>query len=260
MNSPEAVQLCQKFNESTTELSGFAPRSPSLWSEIYSNQESRLFLAEEEKRTLGYLIVSLHHYSTARVATISELCIWERKQETAKALMKKAELFAKQKGATALISWENHDKKINQTFDQVGFFNVGRSVFSIGVTSLDFIKKALESKNKLAPAKQAGTPKILLVDLGKKRYHAYSGTFMAGINPDGTVSVEEKESTEKPYARVQTDIVTFSEIMLAIRNPLPALLLGRIKIRPISKTLTVIKILKYLSNRVSWYLPLGDYF
>jgi len=260
LNSPEAVQLCQKFNETTTELSGFAPRSPNLWSEIYSNQESRLFLAKEEKRTLGYLIVSLHYYATARLANISELCIWERKEETAKALITKAQSFAKQMNATALISWENHEGEINQAFYQFGFFDVGRSVFSVGVMSLGFIRKTLGSKKRQVTVKQTRDAKRILVDLGKKKFPSYSGTFVAGINPDGTVSVEEKESTEKPYARVQTDIVTFSEIMLAIRNPLLALLLGRIKIRPISKTLAVIKILKYLSCRVSWYLPLGDYF
>ena len=260
LKSPEVYQLSQKFNETTSELSGFSLRSPLLWSEIYNNQETHLLLAKEDTRTLGYLIVALHLYSTARIATISELCVWERKQETANALLNQAQFFAKQMNATALVSWESSEDKINQALYQFGFLNVGKSVFSIGVTSIDFIKKTLESNNKPVPAKHAKVSKNILVNLGNKRLLSYSGVFTARINPDGTVSVEEGESGENPYARIQTDIVTFSEIILALRDPLTALFLGKIKIKPVTKTLRIIKILRQLSNRVNWYLPLGDYF
>lgn len=260
LKSPEVYQLSQKFNETTSELSGFSLRSPLLWSEIYNNQESHLLVAKEGTRTLGYLIVNLHLYSTARIATISELCVWERKQETANVLLNQAQFFAKQMNATALVSWENGEDKINQALYQYGFFNIGRSVFSIGVTSIDFIKKTLESNNKPVSAKHAKGSKNVFVDLGNTKLFAYSGMFIVRINSDGTVSVEEGESGEKPYARIQTDIVTFSEIILALRNPLTALFLGKIKIKPVTKTLTTIKILRQLSNRVNWYLPLGDYF
>jgi hypothetical protein len=162
--------------------------------------------------------------------------------------------------ATALVSWESSEDKINQALYQFGFLNVGKSVFSIGVTSIDFIKKTLESNNKPVSAKHGSGSKNVFVDLSNKRLFAYSGMFIVRINSDGTVSVEEGESGEKPYARIQTDIVTFSEIILALQDPLTALFLGRIKIKPVTKTLRVVKILRQLSNRVNWYLPLGDYF
>ena len=260
LKSPEAYQLSQKFNETTSELSGFSLRSPLLWSEIYNNQETHLLLAKEDTRTLGYLIVALHLYSTARIATISELCVWERKQETANALLNQAQFFAKQMNATALVSWESSEDKINQALYQFGFLNVGKSVFSIGVTSIDFIKKTLESNNKPVLAKHARGSKNILVDLGNKRL----SRIQACLQPESILMelflLRKAKVGEKPYARIQTDIVTFSEIILALQDPLKALFLGKIKIKPVTKTLTTIKILRQLSNRVNWYLPLGDYF
>jgi hypothetical protein len=219
-----------------------------------------LLLAKEGDLTLGYLIIALHFYSGARIADISELCVWARKQETARALLDRAQSVAKQMKATALVSWENNEDKINQVLYQSGFFNCGRSVFSIGITSMDFIKRTLESKNKVAVTKHSGKPKAILVDLGKKRFPSYSSVFVTRINSDGTVTVEQEEQRKNLYAHIQTDVVTFSEIILSLQNPLTAVILGKIKIRPISKTLSVIKILLNLSNQINWYLPLGDYF
>ena len=252
--------LTQKFNEETSNLSGFTPRSPNLWSEVYNDQESHLLLAKEGTRTLGYLIVALHKYSTARVATISELCAWERTQQTTEALLFNAEFCAKKMGADALVSWEHNNKQISGTLRSFGFLNVGRSVFSVGVTSVDFIKKTLESNEKAVSSSSKKNAKNIVVDLGKKYFPSYSEKFVTRINPDGSVSVEEGKPIEKPYAYVQTDLVTFNEVILRLQNPLTAVLSRRITVSPVWKTLQVVSILRQISNRVDWYLPLGDYF
>lgn len=251
--------LCDRFNEMANELSGFSPRSPQLWQEIYNEEETHLLIAKEDNKLLGYLIVTPHNYATARIATISELCVWERKQEITSVLLNEAAVLAKNMQATALVSWEGSEDKINQALAQFGFFNIGRSVFSIGETSVDFIKKILESNNTQTSAKNAGNPKDILVDLGRKRLMAYSATFTTRINADGTVSTLE-DKTVKPYATIQTDIVTYTEIILSLSNPYAALLTGKIRIKPATKALAVVKLLRKHARPVDWYLPLGDYF
>jgi hypothetical protein len=254
--------LCQKFNETAKGQSGYCVRSPALWAQLYSHHESHLLIAEAEEEIIGYLILGLQPYLTARVASILEFCVWGRDEEISDALLSKAQHFAKQMKASALMSWESNQTNINQSLSNHGYFNIGRSVFSVGVTSLDFIKQVLESKNQDKPSEANGAhgSKDLLVDLGAKPFPAYTGTFLARINPSGTVSIMETETGSVPYARLRTDTVTFCEVMLGQRSSTAAVLSCGIKVKPAVKTLAVAGILRKLSKRVDWYLPLGDHF
>ena len=259
IDSPEGHQLAQKFNELSAALGGFVPRSPSLWLEIYGDREAHLLLAKEENKILGYIIVTLQCYSASRIATVSELCVWERGPEVAKILIDTAELYAKKMNAYAFVSWENNDNRINEVLCRSGFFSVGRSVFSVGVTSPEFFKIVLGQGQKTHISTSDECCKEITVDLSKRKFPSYSGKFVIKINSDGCVSVMERENSN-PYALIHTDVVTFSEIILGIYNPVTAYLLGKISVKPFWKFLQVIRILKRLSKRVKWYLPLGDFF
>jgi hypothetical protein len=261
LGGSQSPLLCQKFNETSKGQSGYCVRSPALWAELYSHHESHLLVAEVEGENVGYLILGLQPYLTARVASILEFCVWGGDEEACDALLSEAQHLAKQMNASALMTWESNQTDINQSLSSNGYFNIGRSVFSVGVTSLDFIKQVLESNNQEKPTATNGThgSKDLLVDLGAKPFPAYTGTFVARVYPTGTVSVLDTE-TGAPYARLRTDTVTFCEVMLGQRSATVAVLSGGIKVKPATKTLAVAWILGKLSKCVDWYLPLGDHF
>lgn len=259
IDSQEAHQLTQKFNELSAALGGFVPRSPSLWLEIYGDREAHLLLAKEGSNVLGYIIVTLQCYSASRIATISELCVWERGPEVAKILIDTAELYAIKMSAYAFVSWENNDDTINEVLCSSGFFSFGRSVFSVGVTSPEFFGIVLAQGQKMHRSSSDEYCKEISVDLSKKKFPSYSGNFVVKINSDGCVSVIERAS-RNPYALIHTDVVTFSEIILGIYNPVTALVLGKLAVKPFWKSLEVIRMLRHLSKRVKWYIPLGDFF
>jgi hypothetical protein len=254
--------LCQKFNETAEGQSGYCVRSPGLWAELYSHHESHLLIAEAEGEIVGYLILGLQPYLTARVASILEFCVWGRGEEASDALLSKAQHFAKQMNASALMTWESNQTDINQSISSHGYFNIGRSVFSVGVTSLDFIKQVLESNNQGKPAAANGASgsKDLMLDLGAKPFPAYTGTFVVRVSLTGTVTILDPETISVPYARLRTDTVTFCEVMLGQCSPSAAVFFGAIKVKPAIKALAVVRILRKLSKRVDWYLPLGDHF
>ena len=62
--------LCEKFNETAKGQSGYCVRSPAIWADLYGHHELHLFIAEAEGEIVGYLILGLQPYLTARVASI----------------------------------------------------------------------------------------------------------------------------------------------------------------------------------------------
>jgi hypothetical protein len=229
---------------------------------MYSHHESHLLVAEAEGEILGYLILGLQPYLNARIASVLEFCAWKRNPDVSDALLSQAQRLAKQMGASAMTTWESHEPDINESLLRHGYFNIGRSVFSVGVTSLDFIKQALESNNLVqqSSANEARASKDLLIDLGAKPFPGYTGTFVLRVYRDGKVSVLENNPGVAPYAHLQTDTVTFCEVILGLHSSTAALFFGGIQVKPASKIVGVAKILRRLSKRVDWYLPLGDHF
>jgi len=227
---------------------------------MYSHHESHLLVAEAEGEILGYLILGLQPYLNARVASVLEFCAWKLNPEASDALLNQAQRLAKHMGASAMTTWESHERDINESLLRHGYFIIGRSVFSVGVTSLDFIKQVLESNNKQPSANEARNAKDLLIDLGAKPFPGYTGTFVLRVYRDGNVSVLENNLGAASYAHLQTDTVTFCEVILGLRNSTAALLFGGIQVNPASKIVGVAKILRQQSKRVDWYLPLGDHF
>lgn len=255
-----ARELTQKFNEVFADNVGYVPRSPDLWLEIYRcDSEAHLLIAEEEKEMCGYVIVTLQHYYGCRVAAISEICVWEKQLDVFEALLDQAEFYAEKMNAYAVVSWGTSNEKMSEVFRRQGFIFLGKSVFSVGLVSLDFLKLVLESREGLSTTKYSKCEREITVDLGRKKFISYSGIFTIKINSNGKVSINEGKSSA-PYACIKTDIITFTEIILGIRNPYNAVLLGAVRIMPLWKATTIIGLLKSLSKRLNWHIPLGDFF
>jgi hypothetical protein len=254
----EVEQIAQKFNDLFKSSSCFTPRSLSLWRDLYSGQSAHLLLAKHESETFGYLIVGLHQYSGIKVAAIFEMCVWDKDGEAAKLLIKKAELLTIKMGAVALISWESSLKTVNKVLQASGFFEIGRSVFSVGVTSSDFFKQLLENPS-FETNGESENAKILSVDLSKKSFPSYSGRFKVKIYRSGRVTVID-DLAVSPYAFISSDVVAFSELVLGQRNPLASFLSGRITIRPIWRVPSTLYMLRKLQRRLNCQLLFGDFF
>lgn len=255
---PKTQELTQKFNEVFSNHTGYVPRSPNLWIELYLHNPEAHLLVAEEGQTLGYVIVTLQQFRGGKVAAVSEFCVWG-KQEVLKALLDQVEIYARKMNADAIVSWDTDDEKANEVFEKQGFVPLGKGVFSVGLTSLDFLKSVLESSEKLLTKENSNHEINITVDLSGKKLPSYSGFFTIKISSNGEISVIEG-GCSSPYACVKTDIVTFTEIILGIRNPYKALMLREVNITPLWKTIKTVNLLKLLSRRLKWHIPLGDYF
>ncbi|MCP8315938.1 MAG: hypothetical protein H3Z51_03630 [archaeon] len=256
----KAQELTRRFNEVFTNHTGYVLRSPDLWIELYSrSSEAHLLVAEDESHTLGYVIVTLQHYYGCKLASISEICIWEESKKVSRILLDRVEILAQKMGVDLIASWEVGDKIINEVFEEKGFIPAGRSVFSIGIISLDFLRSFLELSGKILTKKKRVREMNIVVDLSERKLPSYSGIFTIKFSQDGGISICEERCTN-PDACIRTNIVTFSEIVLKIRNPYKALTLREIRVFPFWKTFKVIRLLKSLSICPKWHTPLGDYF
>jgi hypothetical protein len=224
----------------------------SLWQNLYGNH-AHLFVAKEQSE-IGYAIVAQHNYSGLKLAAILEICVWDRKMEAAKLLIRQAEFCGRKMNAVALVSWDTSEDALNETFLGSNFINAGRSIFSVGVTSSEFFKTLLES----TPSTEDPGAKIFSVDLSRKPFPSYSGQFSVMIGSGG-VTVAEKNDAPS-FARIETDVVTLSEVLLGLRSAYSSYLSGEIKIKPAWKTLTVLRMLKKLSKKLKWNIPFGDFF
>ena len=252
-------ELTQKFNESFADHMGYVPRSPTVWSDLYRcSMEVHLLVAETE-RALGYVIVTLQHYYGCRVAAVSEFCVWERREEVLSVLLEQVELCARKMNAEAVITWDTSDGMVNDAFGERGYISLGRSVLSAGPVSMDFVVAILESAVGRLNVESFSEEISVIIDLGRTKVPSYSGIFTLKVGPKGKVQVKE-EMCSDAYARVETDIVTFTELILGNSDPYRALLSGNLKIAPFTKTMTVMKLLKSLSKRWKWHTPMGDYF
>jgi hypothetical protein len=225
----------------------------SLWQNLYGNH-AHLLVAKEQSEIFGYTIVAQHNYSGLKLAAILEICVWDRKMEAAKLLIRHAEFCGRKMNAVALVSWDTSEDALNETFLDSNFINAGRSIFSVGVTSSEFFKTLLESN----PILQDSGAKVFSVDLSRKPFPSYSGQFSIMIGSDG-VSVAEKNDASS-FARIETDVVTLSEVLLGLRSAYSSYLSGEIKVKPTWKTLTVLRMFKKLSKKLKWNIPFGDFF
>ncbi len=251
--------LTQKFNEVFADHVGYVPRSPDVWLDLYRSSLEAHLLVAEKAEALGYVIVTLQHYYGCRVAAVSELCVWEKQEEVLKALLNQVELYARKMNAEAIISWDTSNDESNEAFRKQGFIFLGKSVLSVGPISIDFITAILKSAGRRFEGETFHKEMNVTVDLGRKKLPSYSGLFTIKIDPKGEISVKE-ETCLNTYARVETDIVTFTEIILGISSPYKALILRKLTVTPFWRTMTVMNLLKMLSKRRKWHTPLGDYF
>jgi len=259
LDDSRSKALTLKFNEVFADHVGYVPRSPDLWLNLYRSSSEAHLLVAEEGRALGYVIVTLQRFYGCKVADVSEFCVWERREEVLKALLDQVELYARKVGAEAIVSWDTSNDRFNEAFSKQGFIPLGRSVLSVGPISLDFIRAILEPMERRRAREMFHSGINITVDLGKKKFPSYSGLFTIKIDSKGEILVKEGTCLN-PYARVETDIITFTEIILRIGSPYKALMLRRVRVTPFWKTIKVINLLKLLSKRQKWHIPLGDYF
>ncbi len=251
--------LTQKFNEVYADHMGYVPRSPDVWLDLYRSSLEAHLLVAEKVEALGYVIVTLQHYYGCRVAAVSEYCVWEGQEEVLKILLEEVELCARKMNAEAILSWDTSNDKHNEAFRKQDYILLGKSVLSVGPVSIDFITAILKSVERRFEGETFQKEMDVTVYLGRKKLPSYSGVFTINVDPKGEVSVKEGMCMNS-FARVETDIVAFTEIILGIISPRKALLSRRIMVTPFRKTMAVMNLLKMLSKRRKWHTPLGDYF
>jgi hypothetical protein len=255
----DSKQIAEKFNIINSKQSGFSKRSQSSWKVIYGDKETHLFTAlDENKNILGYIIVFFRLYASARIVAIAEICAWEKENQVISALLRQAEVYAKQINASALVTWENN-AQINSEFNKFGFFVAGKSIFSLGITSIDYFKRTLNTDNYESSIQDWRVlAKKVRIKIASHE-PALSGEFTLEINGKIT-RIYENGSSDDIFANLETDLVSFSEIIYKIKNPWLLLLQRKLVVRPVFKTAQVINILQSISRKANWFVPFGDYF
>jgi len=81
-------------------------------------------------------------------------------------------------------------------------------------------------------------------------------TIFMQINQVGITVGDEAQAYT---TQLQTDYITLSSILFGNTSPFNAFIRAKLKIKPLSKTLTVLKLLSNLQIKTEWTYPLSDY-
>ena len=81
-------------------------------------------------------------------------------------------------------------------------------------------------------------------------------TIFMQINQAGVTVGDEAQAHTM---RLQTGYATLSSILFGNTSPFNAFIRGKLKIKPVTKTLTMLKMLSSMQIKSEWFYPLSDY-
>jgi putative sterol carrier protein len=81
-------------------------------------------------------------------------------------------------------------------------------------------------------------------------------TILVQINQLG---IKVGNETQQYTMQLQADYFTFSSILFGNTSPFSAFIRAKLKIRPLTKTLTMLKLLSNMQVKTEWFYPLSDY-
>jgi putative sterol carrier protein len=73
------------------------------------------------------------------------------------------------------------------------------------------------------------------------------------------VGIKVGNESQVPTIQLGTDYTTFSSILFGNQSPFSAFVHAKLKIKPLSKIYTMLKVLSALQVNTAWFYPLSDY-
>lgn len=252
----DEVAIVKLFEKAYMNYGGFTIKTPECWRWCclqrpgVEKEGILLALDKESNKIVGYVVAG-------KSGNLWELsCDPENDRKAiVKFLLCEATAYLESVGASSVnFTAPQSDPIIKQVCKECGFAASPPPKMFLSVLNPQMIVnlQASDIANKL----RAKFDEAILLRI-KDAPFWINDTISIHINRDG-VTVEDAPRA-RTTIQLQIDYITFSSMLFGNISPFGAFIRSRLKIRPLSKISTALKLLSYLQIGAEWSFPLSDY-
>jgi len=245
--------IIELFNEQYEKYGGFVKRTLDYWfwccmQRPDVDEDGILVVVDESEKVAGYAVVGKSGK------------IWEYSydpemdgKKILSLLFERAVKYLEENGASSVMfNAPSDDNIVKEVCKKVGFSEVLPEKMFLSVLSFSKLVASLIEKEASLGSKFNETVLVRLRDAPSW----ISDRFFIKI---GKGKVEVFEDISDYTIILETDPYTFSSLLFGNMSPLRALISLKLKIKPLRKVSTLLKILSNLRVDTPWFFPLSDF-
>ena len=247
-------EIVQLFDRVYSDYGGFTLKTPDYWRWCCLKrpdvEKEGVFVVEDgDENVVGYAVVG-------GSGNIWELCYDSGRNggEIVSLLLDKAVRYLEKVGATSItFNVSKEDYVLNKVCGKLGFAVLPPPQMFLSVLNFrKFISLLVNSKREELMMK---FDEAVLVKLKDAPFWIDDTVFIQ-ISRD---RVEVGDETQSPTIRIETDAVTLSSLLFGISSPFQSLIRLKLRVKPLWKTLTLLRLLSSLQLKTAWFFPLSDF-
>jgi putative sterol carrier protein len=251
----DEAALVKLFEKAYMNYGGYSKKTPECWRwnclQRPDMERTGVIVALDNntKEIVGYVVAGKSGY------------VWELSYdpecdgvEVVSLLLDKATAYIEAAGASSVnFNAPQKDAVIKRVCQKRGFVASEPPKMFLSVLSIQNLVLSLAYDKVSELAKKYDETVLIKIDDAPFWLDA---TIYVHINQLG-VNVENEAQAHT--AQLQTDYTTFSSILFGNMSPFSAFAHAKLRIKPLSKILTILKLLSNLQVKAEWFYPLSDY-
>jgi len=251
----DEIKIVQLFEKNYSNYGGYTLRSPEYWRWCCLQRPDMekegilIALDKKSKEIVGYAVVG-------KSGSLWELSYDPNNngEELVSLLLDKATAYLEQAGAASINFTAPQKDRIIQKVCKEHGFTVGKPP-KMFLSVLNFQRLVSLLANNKADELTAKFNESILIELTDAPFWINDTIFLQ-INPNG-ITVDQKRRT--PTIQLQTDCMTFSSLLFENTTPFNAFIHLKLKIKPLLKIMTMLKLLSNLRIGAEWSFQLSEY-
>jgi putative sterol carrier protein len=251
----DEAALVKLFEKAYINFGGYSKKTPGCWRwsclQRPDMEKNGIIVAldDNRKEIVGYVVAGKSGY------------VWELSydpeydgEEVVSLLLDKATAYIEAAGASSVnFNAPQEDAVIKRVCQKRGFAASDPPKMFLSVLSLQGLLSSL-AYNKVNELTKKYN-EIILIKISDAPFWL-NAAIDVRINQSG---IKVERGSQAYTVLLKTDYTTFSSILFGNMSPLIAFVHAKLKVKPLSKIFTVLKLLSNLQVKDEWYYPLSDY-
>jgi hypothetical protein len=250
----DEIEIIRLFNRTYANYGGFVPRTPEYWlwcclKRPDVEREGLFVVTDENENIVGYAVVG-------RSGNVWELCYdpMREGEKILSLLLNESVCYVEKVGATSItFNAVTEDNATRQVCRNLGFATLPSPEMFLSILNFRELISLLVNSKKEGLMKKFD--EVVLLKLNDAPFWVDSTIFIR-IGQDG---VHVGNETQSHTIYMETDITTFSSLLLGILGPFKSLISLRLKVRPFWKIPNLLKLLSAIQIKGKWFFPLSDH-
>jgi hypothetical protein len=251
----DEIAIVQLFEKAYANYGGYSKKTPECWRWCCIKRPDVerngiiVALDNDSKEIAGYVVAGKSGY------------LWELAynpqsdgESIVSLLLDKATTYIESAGASSVnFNAPQKDRVIKRVCQKRGFVASEPPKMFLSVLNLRELVSLL-ADNKASELLQK-YDETILIKIEDAPFWVDAAIFVH-INK---VGIKVGNESQVPTIQLGTDYTTFSSILFGNQSPFSAFVHAKLKIKPLSKIYTMLKVLSALQVNTAWFYPLSDY-